>query len=120
MPASAETLPEAFDAGVYSFPAAARLLRGASARQLRYWMRSGLTPPTHPRDPTRPWDSDVLSFHDLVSLELIRRMRTLGVSLQKLRTLRRTSAPTVPTWTGPLRIGFLDRRCGRLGRARTG
>lgn len=87
MPASTETIPETFDVGVYSFPAAARLLRGASARQLRYWMRSGLTPPTHPREPTRPWDSDVLSFHDLVSLELIRRMRTLGVSLQKLRTL---------------------------------
>lgn len=76
-----------FGAGVYSFPAAASLVRGVSPRQLRYWVRSGLTPPTHPRDPARPWDSDVLSFHDVISLELIRRMRAQGVSLQSIRTL---------------------------------
>lgn len=87
MPAATSDPPQVFDVGVYSFPAAARLLGGASARQLRYWVRSGLTPPTHPRDPSKPAASDVLSFHDLVSLEIVRRMRQLGVSLQKVRTL---------------------------------
>jgi len=52
--ATTDATQEAFDAGVYSFAAAARLIDGASARQLRYWVRSGLTPPTHPRDPARP------------------------------------------------------------------
>jgi uncharacterized protein (DUF433 family)/DNA-binding transcriptional MerR regulator len=85
--ATTDATQEAFDAGVYSFATAARLIDGASARQLRYWVRSGLTPPTHPRDPARPWESHVLSFHDVISLEIVRRMRGLGVSLQKVRTL---------------------------------
>lgn len=87
MPVATHATSDVFDMGVYSFPAAARLISDATARQLRYWVRSGLTPPTHPRDPARPAESDVLSFHDLVSLELVRRMRQLGVSLQKIRTL---------------------------------
>jgi len=75
-----------FGLGVYSFPAAARVLtrRGptVSVRQLRYWVRSGLAPPSFDKDPS---GSDVLSFADLVSLELIRRFLDAGVSLQAVR-----------------------------------
>lgn len=87
-----------FGEGVYSFPAAARLVRGASARQLRYWIRSGLTPVTHSRQ-AQSKGSDVLSFHDVISLEIVRRIRDAGVSLQKVRTLEaqmRNVHPDVP------------------------
>lgn len=67
--------------GVYSFGEAARLIRrgqgGASPRQLRYWISTGLTPRgSHP---------SLLSFPDLVSLELVSRFRYQGVSLQRVR-----------------------------------
>lgn len=101
MPATTAAPPEAFDAGVYSFAAAARLIDDATARQLRYWVRSGLTQPTHPRDPARPGQSDVLSFHDVISLEIVRRMRRLGVSLQKIRTLEAQLRAHRPTANRP-------------------
>jgi uncharacterized protein (DUF433 family)/DNA-binding transcriptional MerR regulator len=82
MPTATVEAP-AFGVGIYSFPAAARLVRERPAK-LRYWMKSGLTPPTYEQPPGR---SDVLSFHDLLSLELVKRIRSYGVSLQKIRLL---------------------------------
>ena len=77
-----------FGTGIYSFPAAAKLLSrrhpGLSPAKLRYWMRTGLTPASSGRGPS---GSDLLSFHDLVSLELIRRFREKDVSLQRIREL---------------------------------
>lgn len=74
----------AFGVGVYSFPAAARLVSNASAKRLRSWMRSGLTPPSYDRGGS---PSDLLSFLDLISLEVVSRIRSAGVSLQKIRLL---------------------------------
>ena len=77
-----------FGTGIYSFPAAAKLLArrqpGLQPGTLRYWMKTGLTPASYGKAPS---GSDLLSFHDLVSLELIRRFRTKGVSLQQVRKL---------------------------------
>jgi len=47
-------------------------------------MKSGLTPASFGKAPS---GSDLLSFHDLVSLELVRRFREKNVSLQKVRKL---------------------------------
>lgn len=77
------TAPNGLGAGVYSFPLAARLV-GRRPGTLRRWLRTGLTPATYERAPGR---SDVLSFHDLISLEVVDRMRAAGVSLQKIRVL---------------------------------
>jgi uncharacterized protein (DUF433 family)/DNA-binding transcriptional MerR regulator len=78
-----------FGTGIYSFPAAAKLLSrhhpgGLKAARLRYWMDTGLTPASLGKAPS---GSDLLSFHDLVSLELVRRFRGTGVSLQRVRKL---------------------------------
>jgi hypothetical protein len=66
-----------FGTGIFSFPAAAKLLArrqpGLQPGTLRYWMKTGLTPASYGKAPS---GSDLLSFHDLVSLELIRRFRT--------------------------------------------
>ncbi len=80
-----EHLPS-FNEGVYTVAEAARILgRGAepaSSRQVRYWLASGLTTPTH-----RVADSVALSFEDLISLEIVRRLRAKGVSLHSIRRL---------------------------------
>jgi uncharacterized protein (DUF433 family)/DNA-binding transcriptional MerR regulator len=78
-----------FGTGIYSFPAAAKLLSrhhpgGLRAQRLRYWMNTGLTPASFGKAPS---GSDLLSFHDLVSLELVRRFREKGVPLQRVRKL---------------------------------
>jgi uncharacterized protein (DUF433 family)/DNA-binding transcriptional MerR regulator len=77
-----------FGTGIYSFPAAAKLLSrhhpGLSPARLRYWLRTGLTPASFGKASS---GSDLLSFHDLVSLELVRRFREKNVSLQKIREL---------------------------------
>jgi uncharacterized protein (DUF433 family)/DNA-binding transcriptional MerR regulator len=77
-----------FGTGIYSFPAAAKLLSrrhpGLSSATLRRWIRTGLTPATFGKASS---GSDLLSFHDLVSLELVRRFREKGVSLQKVGKL---------------------------------
>lgn len=71
--------------GVYTFPEAARILRRGdahpSARQLRYWMTSGLAPASHTSEAGDP----VLNFVDLVSLEVVSRFRARGVSLHRIR-----------------------------------
>ncbi len=70
--------------GVYTYSEAATILgRGPDAvttRQVTYWIRTGLTPPS-----MNALDRGVLSFHDLISLELVRRFRARGVSLQRVR-----------------------------------
>jgi uncharacterized protein (DUF433 family) len=78
-----------FGTGIYSLPAAAKLLSRhhpgeLKAGRLRNWIRTGLTPASFGKAPS---GSDLLSFHDLVSLELVRRFREKGVSLQRVRRL---------------------------------
>jgi uncharacterized protein (DUF433 family)/DNA-binding transcriptional MerR regulator len=78
-----------FGTGIYSFPAAAKLLPlhhpgGLRPDRLRHWIRTGLTPASFGKASS---GSDLLSFHDLVSLELVRRFREAGVSLQRVRKL---------------------------------
>jgi uncharacterized protein (DUF433 family)/DNA-binding transcriptional MerR regulator len=77
-----------FGTGIYSFPVAAKLLSrhqpGLSPARLRYWMETGLTPASLGKT---PGGSHLLSFHDLVSLELVRRFRMSDVSLQRVRKL---------------------------------
>lgn len=81
---TAETKP-IFGSGIYSFPAASRLLRSRdpdiTSRRLHYWIESGLAPPAY----ARSGSSDLLSFLDLVSLEVVRRLRRAGASLQGIR-----------------------------------
>ncbi len=71
--------------GLYTFAEAVAILSGVNrmvtTRQLRYWMESGLTPATHETEDGVP----VLSFDDLISLEIVRRFRKEGVSLQHVR-----------------------------------
>lgn len=74
--------------GTYTFSEAAQIISGSrhhvSARSLRYWMTTGLVPPSA-RD---TFDDDpILSFADLISLEVIRRFRSEGASLQKIRSI---------------------------------
>lgn len=93
-----------FGTGIYSFPAAAKLLSrhhpgGLRAARLRYWMRTGLTPASLGR---APGGSDLLSFHDLVSLELVRRFRAAGVSLQRVRKLESELKRRYPNIVRPM------------------
>lgn len=80
---SATLTRPSLDAGVLSFPAAARLVRKPPST-LRAWIRSGLTPATYGKGRA---GSAVLSFHDVISLEVVRRFRAAGVSLYKVRLL---------------------------------
>lgn len=86
-PGRASVLTPDFGVGIYSFPAAARIIRHrhprATATTLRRWVHNGLTPASFGRSGR----SKILSFHDLLSLELVRRFREKGVSLQKVRKL---------------------------------
>jgi uncharacterized protein (DUF433 family) len=74
---------EVLGRGAMSFPVAARLVHTNPAK-LRRWMREGLTPASYERGDAQ---SDILSFLDLVSLEVVRRLREAGVSLQRIRHL---------------------------------
>ena len=80
-----DQLPVAgFGLGVYFFPQAASIVgrrKDVSTRTLKRWMKSGLTPPTfEPKG--KP---EILTFHDLISLEIVRRFRSQGASLQSVR-----------------------------------
>lgn len=103
---TAATAPNGLGAGVYSFPVAARLV-GRRPGTLRRWLRSGLTPPSYDRVPGK---SDVMSFHDLISLEVVDRMRATGVSLQKIRLLESELRRLFPATDRPfaLRAFFTD------------
>ena len=101
---SEEKVP-AFGRGVYSFPFAARILssrpnnRGSvSSRALRYWMQVGLTDATWGRG---IHGSAILSFHDLISLEIVRLLRDEGASLQKVRALEVVLREKYPDFTRP-------------------
>ena len=109
VPTSTLTAP-AFGTGIYSFPEAARILglRAADVRAgtLRRWV-DGLAPPSVGIGPDEP---RLLSFHDLVSLEVVRRFRRSGVSLQKLRKLEVALAESLPGVARPFaqRLFFTD------------
>ena len=95
VPTSTLTVP-AFGTGIYSFPEAARILglRASDVRagSLRRWV-AGLTPPSVGFGPDEPRLS---SFHDLVGLEIVRRFRRSGVSLQEFRKLDVALADSLP------------------------
>ena len=67
--------------GIFTFPEASRIIHGATARELRNWMHTGLSDASYETAEGR----DVLSFDDLVSLEVIRRFKAEGVSIQRVR-----------------------------------
>ena len=85
---SASPSPSGFGTGIYSFSEAARILALRSsvvrAGTLRRWVSSGLTPPSFGQAEA---GGSLLSLHDLVSLDVVRRFRECGVSLQRLRKL---------------------------------
>lgn len=97
--------------GTYTFREAARILRGltsdVSTRQLRYWMNTGLTPASHvdPED-----DEPILSFDDLISLEVVRRFRSEGASLQSVRAVEAALRKANPKFVRPFayKVFFTD------------
>jgi uncharacterized protein (DUF433 family)/DNA-binding transcriptional MerR regulator len=96
--------------GIYTFPEAARILRSTgndvSSRQLQYWITKGLAEPI----PVMDEDFAVLSFDDLVSLEIVRRFRSLGASLQQVRMFSKRLHKEFPSLDHPFayRIFFTD------------
>lgn len=96
--------------GIYTFPEAARILRSmgndVSTRQLRYWITKGLADPI----PVADEDFAVLSFDDLVSLEIVRRFKSVGASLQQVRRFSAKLHDEFPTLDHPFayRIFFTD------------
>ena len=82
------TVAPAFGTGIYSFSEAAQILvhrdPEVRAATLRRWVSDGLAPPSFGLAAA---GGALLSFHDLVSLEVVRRFREEGVSLQRLRLL---------------------------------
>lgn len=71
--------------GTYTFGEAARILRRSTRtvtnQRLRYWIKTGLSPASRVADD----GEDVLTFEDLVSLEIVHRLRDEGASLQSIR-----------------------------------
>jgi uncharacterized protein (DUF433 family)/DNA-binding transcriptional MerR regulator len=84
----ATTAAPPFGTGIYSFSEAAQILVHRApelrAATLRRWVAGGLAPPSFGLVTGK---GALLSFHDLVSLEVVRRFREEGVSLQRLRLL---------------------------------
>jgi uncharacterized protein (DUF433 family)/DNA-binding transcriptional MerR regulator len=87
--------------GIYTVSEAARILGRGSAsvtkRQVGYWLKSGLSPPSF-----ESVHGKALSFHDLISLEIVRRFRAEGVSLQRVRWLERRLRELHPDRSRPL------------------
>lgn len=96
------TINPGFGTGIYSFSEAARILAHRSpevrAGRLRRWAAGGLTPPSFGES---PGVGTLLSFHDLVSLEVVRRFRVAGVSLQRLRKLETGLRDMLPNVARP-------------------
>jgi uncharacterized protein (DUF433 family)/DNA-binding transcriptional MerR regulator len=96
--------------GVYTFGEAKTILRGinkpVSVRQIRYWMNSGLTPASHSVANEVP----ILSFDDLISLEIIRRFRERNVTLQAVRRMERILRERYPDRARPFayKVFFTD------------
>lgn len=84
----ATTVAPIFGTGIYSFTEAAQILVHRApdlrAATLRRWVADGLAPASFGLAAGK---GALLSFHDLVSLEVVRRFREEGVSLQRLRRL---------------------------------
>jgi len=70
--------------GLYTFSQAAHILRShdpeVTVRKLRYWLTTGLSPVTYQVD-----DQPLLTFLDLISLEVVRRFTAAGWSPQGVR-----------------------------------
>jgi uncharacterized protein (DUF433 family)/DNA-binding transcriptional MerR regulator len=96
--------------GIYTFSEAARIIRSAgsrvSARQLRYWINRGLAEPI----PVADENFAVLSFEDLISLEIVRRFRTVGASLQRVRVFNKELRAQFPALDHPFayKVFFTD------------
>lgn len=87
--------------GLYSVAEAARILSrqhaGLSGPKVRRWLDSALTfRRRHTSD-----GHDVVTFHDLVSLELVARFRERGTSLQKVHTFEQRLAARYPDLDRP-------------------
>jgi uncharacterized protein (DUF433 family)/DNA-binding transcriptional MerR regulator len=87
--------------GIYTFGEASRILRAfdpmVSVRRLRYWMGSDLVVPTYQLTDETP----ILSFDDLISLEVIRRFRKEKTPLQSVRRLESALRKTFPELVKP-------------------
>jgi uncharacterized protein (DUF433 family) len=87
--------------GVYSVSEATRILRSVgrdvSTRGVHAWLNKGLGVPL----PVDGEDFAVLSFDDLVSLEVAWRFRSLGASLQKVRRINALLHDSFPTLEHP-------------------
>jgi uncharacterized protein (DUF433 family)/DNA-binding transcriptional MerR regulator len=70
--------------GLYTFPQAARILRSRdrqlTPQKLRYWLNAGLSPATYEAD-----GQPLLTFLDLISLEVVRRFTGAGWAPQGVR-----------------------------------
>ncbi len=95
-PADADVL---LSEGIYSFPQAATIVgRGSRAtrEQLRRWLAVIIAPTGGPHS------IETISFHDLVSLETVRRFREEGTSLQKVRKVLEALRSAEPDVARPL------------------
>lgn len=95
---STDTAAPRLGEGIYTFARVASIIRNAvdpiSAQTLRGWVRTGLVPADR-YDPEI--GEEVLTFEDLISLEVIRRLRREGhrpTSLQKIRRVEETLRST--------------------------
>ena len=90
--------------GVFSLPAAATILRHSNPRmtqqRVRAWAHRGVT-----YGPRRTDAGMVLSFADLVSLEVEGRLRRAGLTSQGVRRLEHRLGQLFPTWDHPLARG---------------
>jgi len=72
--------------GIYTFPQAAQILsrreRPLTTRQVRYWTHTGLVPASYEIE-----GHALLTFHDLISLEVVARFLDAGWSLQGVRRI---------------------------------
>lgn len=72
--------------GIYTFPQAAEILsrreRPLTTRRLRYWMNTGLAPASYAIG-NRP----LLTFHDLISLEVVGRFTDAGWTVHGVRRI---------------------------------
>jgi uncharacterized protein (DUF433 family) len=84
----ATTAAPTFGTAIYTFSEAAQILVHRApelrAATLRRWVAGGLAPPSVGLATGK---GALLSFHDLVSLEVVRRFRQEGVSLRRVQKL---------------------------------
>jgi len=73
-------------------------ITGLSARQLRYWQRTGLLSPSS----STPGGHARYSFTDLIALKSARRLLDAGVSLQRVRKCLHSLTRFLPDLKTPL------------------